>query len=244
MRAVLPFATMPSLAPWTPALLVLALLLAVGWMWLRGSRRPNRKALPNEWALTSRPVFSHEERRAYRHLREALPQHVVLSKLPLVRFCQPTRTQEVRYWYDLLGTSHVAFAICSASGRVLAAIDLENDRASRRSMQIKQAVLEACRVRYLRCVPDALPTAVELQAMMPVPVLGNRMPPTPSPVVQTRERLASTVASKRQERAQNQWPDSNSIFDSRFSNSMLPAPGPLDDGGGRVVDNAPPVLRH
>lgn len=234
---------MPQLNPWTPALAVLALLLVVAWIWLRSARKPDKKSLPNEWALTSRPVFSAEERRAYRHLREALPHHVVLSKLPLVRFCQPTNAQEVRYWYDLLGASHVAFAICTANGRVLAAIDLEGDRGSRRSLQIKQAVLDACRVRYLRCAADHLPSAPELQAMMPVPVLSGRAPP-PSPVTETRARLASTVASKRQERSHNQWPDSNSVFDSRFSNSMLPPPGPLDDGGGRVVDNAPPVLRH
>lgn len=235
---------MPQLNPWTPALVVLALLLVVAWVWLRSARKTDKKSLPSEWALTSRSVFNAEERRVYRQLREALPHHVVLSKLPLVRFCQPTKTQEVRYWYELLGASHVSFAVCSANGRVLAAIDLEGDRASRRSLQIKQAVLDACRVRYLRTTPDQLPSAPELQAMMPVTVLSGRTPTPPSPVTETRERLANTVASKRQERANNQWPDSNSIFDSRFSNSMLPPPGPLDDGGGRVVDSAPPVLRH
>jgi hypothetical protein len=54
-------------------------------------------------------------------LREALPHHIVLSKLPLVRFCQPNDPGEVQFWYDLLGTNHVGFAICSANGRVLAA---------------------------------------------------------------------------------------------------------------------------
>jgi hypothetical protein len=124
------------------ALIVLGLALAA---WLFKSRQPKaRPPLPTEWALTARPVFSTEERRAYRLLREALPHHIVLSKLPLVRFCQPNDPNEVRYWFDLLGTSHVAFAICSANGRVLAAIDLDTDRAtSRRLMQIKQSVLGA-----------------------------------------------------------------------------------------------------
>ena len=47
------------------------------------------RPLPTDWALTGRPVFSDDERRVYRQLREALPHHIVLSKLPLVRFCQP-----------------------------------------------------------------------------------------------------------------------------------------------------------
>ena len=55
---------------------------------LRARRSPT--PLPTEWTLTARPVFSTDERRVYRQLREALPHHIVLSKLPLVRFCQPT----------------------------------------------------------------------------------------------------------------------------------------------------------
>ena len=129
-------------------------------LWLSralGRRKPRR--LPTEWALAARPVFSTDERRVYRLLREALPHHIVLSKLPLVRFCQPTDPSEVRYWYELLGSIHVTFAVCSANGRVLAAIDLDTDRGnSRRVLQIKQSVLGACRVRYLRCPVDHLPS--------------------------------------------------------------------------------------
>ena len=113
-------------------------------------------------------MFTTDERRVYRLLREALPHHVVLSKLPLVRFCQPTEPSDVRYWYDLLGAIHVTFAVCSPNGRVLAAIDLDTDRgSSRRTLQIKQSVLGACRVRYLRCPVDHLPSAAELQLLVP-----------------------------------------------------------------------------
>ena len=71
--------------------------------WLIRRRKAEPMPLPEEWALTARPVFSSDERRVYRQLREALPHHIVLSKLPLVRFCQPTDPQQVRYWYELLG---------------------------------------------------------------------------------------------------------------------------------------------
>ena len=72
----------------------------------------------------------------------------------------------MRYWYELLGATHVSFVICTAHGRVLAAIDLGSDRSlSRRSSQIMQAVLAACRVRYLRCPADHLPSIPELQQL-------------------------------------------------------------------------------
>lgn len=171
----LPYATY-----WIAALAACVLGLAISLIW--ALRRPAyaNKGLPAEWSLTARPVFTTDERRVFRLLREALPHHVVLSKLPLVRFCQPTEAKEVRYWFDLLGASHVTFAICSPNGRVLAAIDLDGERGvTARSLQIKHAVLSACRVRYLRCAPDQLPSIAELQLL--VPQGSNTRGPLPAP---------------------------------------------------------------
>ncbi|MFG6488887.1 DUF2726 domain-containing protein [Roseateles sp. BYS78W] len=171
---------MPYAIYWIAALAVCVLGLAISLVW--ALRRPAyaNKGLPGEWSLTARPVFTSDERRVFRLLREALPHHVVLSKLPLVRFCQPTEAKEVRYWFDLLGTSHVTFAVCSPNGRVLAAIDLEGERGvTPRSLQIKHAVLSACRVRYLRCGMDHLPSVAELQLL--VPQGSNPRGPLPAP---------------------------------------------------------------
>jgi hypothetical protein len=209
--------------PWLIALVVLgllAILLAGLSMWRakRATKKP--KALPTEWAISARPVFSTDERRVYRQLREALPHHIVLSKLPLVRFCQPNDPQDVRYWYELLGGIHVTFAICSANGRVLAAIDLDTDRGnSRRILQIKQSVLGACRVRYLRCPVDHLPSIPELQLLVPHSVAGSRGPQAaPPPFAPPRSADTSSMlrsAPKRRERAAL-WQDSSFFQDSFF----------------------------
>lgn len=254
---------MQQTLPWIIALVAVAVLApAVVWFALR-PRVPKVKPLPSEWNLSARPVFSTDERRVYRQLREALPHHIVLSKLPLVRFCQPTDPQEVRYWYELLGSIHVTFAVCSANGRVLAAIDLDTDRGnSRRVLQIKQAVLGACRVRYLRCPVENLPSVAELQLLVPQAGANARGPqaataPTHS-LHQARDTLASTVANRRAERTAL-WQDSSLFQDSFFApdtrsegsgqsefGTLGPGsgprsrPSPLDEGddiGGVVVDN-------
>ena len=210
-----------QMLPWIIALAALALLAIALVAWAL-KRTPKKSAeLPTEWALAPRPVFSTDERRVYRLLREALPHHIVLSKLPLVRFCQPTDPNEVRYWFDLLGTSHVTFAVCSANGRVLAAIDLDTDRGnSRRVMQIKQSVLSACRVRYLRCPVDQLPSVAELQLLVPSSSAPARGPqPAPAPIAHTRQArdaLASPAASRRAERT-TLWQDSTVFQDSFFA---------------------------
>lgn len=208
---------MQQTLPWIIALVAVALLVPLALLFGLRQRKPaTPPPLPTEWKLVPRPVFSTDERRIYRQLREALPHHIVLSKLPLVRFCQPNDPQEVRFWYDLLGSSHVTFAICSANGRVLAAIDLETERGvSRRALQIKQSVLAACRVRYLRCPVDHMPSIPELQLL--VPHSGAARGPQPSPTLhQARDALSNTVASRRRERTAL-WHDSSFFQDSFFS---------------------------
>ena len=209
--------------PWIAVLVALSLLavfaLLVSWL----VRRPARvQPLPIEWALSARPVFSTDERRVYKLLREALPHHIVLSKLPLVRFSQPSDPTQVRYWYELLGAINVTFAVCSANGRVLAAIDLDTDRGnSRRILQIKQSVLGACRIRYLRCPVDNLPTAAELQLLVPSSTGATARGPQPGIVPprdldEARDSLASTVANRRAQRTAL-WQDSSLFQDSFFA---------------------------
>lgn len=246
---------------WAALGAVAALALALAFLLTR-DRKPKPKPLPVEWALTGRPVFSTDERRIYRLLREALPHHIILSKLPLVRFCQPTDPSEVRFWYDLLGTNHVTFAICSANGRVLAAIDLDAERGnSHRIQQIKQSVLSACRVRYLRCPADHLPSVAELQLLVPHSGAAARAPQPAHTLHQARDTLANTVAHRRAERTAL-WQDSTLFQDSffapdsrldafatsEFANSTLSErslsqmsghPDDRDDVGGVVVDNPP-----
>jgi hypothetical protein len=262
IRRSTPF--MQQTLPWVLASISLALLAAAAVLWLLQQRRPRSRPLPTEWTLTARPVFSSDERRVYRQLREALPHHIVLSKLPLVRFSQPTDPSEVRFWYHLLGSLNVTFAICSANGRVLAAIDLDNERGdSRRAMQIKQSVLAACRVRYLRCPVDHLPSVAELQLMVPQTGGAAARGPQPAPTTTPpRGSLAQPRVSRRRERT-TLWQDSGFMQDSFFGvegrndagmpstfgnlrpgMSMREVPDAPDDVGGVVVDTPVAPVRH
>ena len=199
-------------------MLAVAIGLLAGFALWRLEKRKRRPApLPNEWSLTARPVFSADERTVYRQLREALPNHIVLAKLPLVRFCQPQNTQQVRYWYDLLGSINVSFVVCSGNGRVLVAVDIETDKpGSRRVAQIKQAVLNACRIRHLKCRADQLPSVAELQLLVPHQGAAARVvPPGMHGLSEASSTLAHTVRTRRAERSAL-WQDSSFGHDSFF----------------------------
>lgn len=207
---------MPSLQSWMTAvaagvLLLLALAVA-GWL-RRRRRRP--APLPTQWGLSGRPVFSSDERKVYRHLREALPHHIVLAKVPLVRFSQPDDPQRVRYWFDLLGGIHVTFAVCSANGRVLVAFDLDTERStgSQRTQQIKENVLAACKIRYLRIPLERLPSAHELQLLVPQSSAAARAP-QPAPATAASAAEVAGAAGRRDRRTL--WQDSSFFQDSFF----------------------------
>lgn len=152
--------------PWIFGIAAILLLIVVVAMRARAAGAPE-VAMPAQWDLQPRPVLSSDERRVFRHLVESLPDHAVLIKLPLVRFCHPTDPKRVQYWFNLLGSTNVHFAVSTFTGRIVAAVDIDGDRLGPlRGQQIKKAVLAACRIRYLRVSPDALPSASDLRQLV------------------------------------------------------------------------------
>lgn len=210
---------MPALHSWILVLVCTALLVgALVLLWQRGRRR-KLPPLPLQWPLSPRPVFTVTERRAYRHLREAMPDHVILAKLPLVRFTQPDDPQQLHYWYRLLGGLNLSFAVCSPSGRVLVALDIDAEPApiAPRNTAIKQAVLAACHIHYLRCHPEHLPSAAQLRHWLGAQDVGH---PAAADDHHTPESTAPRPAPEPDDGArrasQPAWHDSELLHDSFF----------------------------
>jgi hypothetical protein len=180
--------------------------------------------LPDDWPLAQRPLFTLAEREMYTRLRAALPQHIVLAKVPLVRFSQPLDKKERAYWFNLLGPLHVSFIVCADSGKVLAAVDVErHDRhTTQRASTIKQAVLATCRIRYLKCLEDQLATPAELQLLVPPQMEGRHTAPraAASTVRDSRATLAHAVRARRGEH-HVQWYESGYNQDSFFAPDSL-----------------------
>ncbi|GAB1435249.1 hypothetical protein MASR2M32_14730 [Sphaerotilus sulfidivorans] len=230
---------------WILALAAIAGIIGLAVLVLRrsGAAASGNAELPTEWPLTQRPIFSPEERALYRQLRTALPHHMILAKLPLVRFCQPEDREELRYWFNLLGPIHVSFVVCADNGKVLAAVDIERPSrpASKRTAAIKLAVLDACRVRYVRCRADQLPTAAELQLLVPASGDSQRPAVPGSPddtTAQRRSTLANAVRNGAPANgASSQW------YESGFSHDSFFAPetqrDPFDDSPRATPAGAP-----
>jgi hypothetical protein len=205
---------------WIFAAAAITVLVSIAFVmiWRGGSDSRGAKDLPNEWPLVQRPLFNLAERELNFRLRAALPDHVVLAKVALVRFCQPLNRKELDYWFNLLGPLHVSFVVCSEAGRVLAALDIERGegRTSRRATTIKQAVLTTCRVRYLKCSEDQLPTVADLRLLVPSLAEAGRPGTSSAGARDARATLAHAVRARRGER-HVQWYESGYNQDSFFT---------------------------
>lgn len=204
-------------------------------------RRPaGKREWPRRWRLNARPIFTTDERLLFKELRAALPNHVVLAKLNLLRFCQAADEFEARAWYDRLHTLHVSFTICTPNGSVVSVVDIDapHKASSARSQRMKEAVLEACRIRYVRCRPGQWPH----QALIATWALGHspKAGPMPSTVSDSVHDAGDEVARKlRQRRAERaaRWAESSFAqdsffaFDSRLESTLHSEPAPLQASG-------------
>lgn len=170
------------------------------WNW--APPRTRLQPLPTQWNLAARRVLNTNERRFYNQLRLAFPKYIVLPKLPLVRLCQPATPEHVTYWYELIGSAHVTFAVCNPNGHVLLVVDLDGARShSRRSTRIKESVLATCGIQRLQCAAEALPSIEDLRAVMAgateptsAPLDTTPTQPADTDPVQTAEGVASVPA--------------------------------------------------
>ncbi|RZL01954.1 MAG: DUF2726 domain-containing protein [Rubrivivax sp.] len=201
-------------------------------------RRPaSKREWPRRWRLNARPIFTTDERLLFKELRAALPNHVVLPKLNLLRFCQAADEFEARAWYDRLHTLHVSFTVCTPNGSVVSVIDIDapNKASSARSQRMKEAVLEACRIRYVRCRPGQWPH----QALIATWALGHHTPKADTPsgtisdsVHDAGDEVARKLRQRRAERAAR-WAESSFAqdsffaFDSRLESTLHSEPAPL-----------------
>ncbi|HKW82594.1 MAG TPA: DUF2726 domain-containing protein [Burkholderiaceae bacterium] len=175
-----------------PLLIALALLLVVllAWWWLRkrgGTAKPaeedaDRLDTIAAWPPQATRVLTSQERTLHSTLVRALPDHVVLSQVPLSRFLKVPKRHSYAEWLRRLGYQSVDFVVCDMSSHVVAAIELQptandmNERARKRLKRI-QRTLKAAEIPLLVWSEANLPTADAARAaILPPPPAATTTP--------------------------------------------------------------------
>ena len=175
-----------------PLLIALVLLLVVllAWSFLRkrgGSAKPAEEEADRldtlaAWPPQATRVLTSQERTLHSTLVRALPDHVVLSQVPLSRFLKVPKRHSYAEWLRRLGYQSVDFVICDMNSHVVAAIELQptandlNERARKRLKRI-QRTLKAAEIPLLVWSEANLPTADAARAaILPPPPAAATTP--------------------------------------------------------------------
>lgn len=207
---------------WGIVLCALAGGMLLGRLWQHYTVQDERRRWPARWNLNARPLFTVHERALYRALRPALPQHLLLAKVSLLRFCQSAESGDAKAWYRRLQALHVSMVVCTPNGVVVAAIDIDHGggKGASRAQKMKEGVLEACRIRYVRCAPGQWPQPSLLAswALGPTGEISDRRPRNapPDPLMNAGDQLARKLKERRAERA-SRWSESSFAQDSFFA---------------------------
>jgi hypothetical protein len=103
--------------------------------------------------------------------------------------------------------------------------------------QIKQNMLSACRIRYLRCPVDHLPSIPELQLLVPQSMPSSRSPQSAPTATQPRDALPVSATARRKERSAL-WQESGFFQDSFFGIDNLRDNGPASTFGALLNESA------
>ena len=129
-----------------------------------------------DWPPEAARVMTTSERKAFEIVRRALPQHVVLSQVPLSRFLRVPTRHSYSQWVSRVGCLNADLVVCDQGSNVLAVIDVrpatQSSRARHRHDRMSR-VLRAAHINVLTWSEAALPTVAEVRTQM-APLLQDR----------------------------------------------------------------------
>ena len=143
--------------------------LGIGfYMWWLKHQASAKMRLPSKWPLTSRVVMTNEEYEVFKWLLAAFHDHMVMIKLPVLRFTVPLSKDENgggARWQELLGGVYCTFTVCTSNGNVVGCVDVPGKRGLNKGhRQLKESLLSDCRIAYTVARSAKLPEASAMRA--------------------------------------------------------------------------------
>ena len=161
------------------------LLGAAACHWFAKRRASEKVRLPGHWPLRLRGLVNANEKVVWAWLRKTFPDHVVMVKVPILRFTMlidehdsssegdsKLRSDHVaahasvrnEKWIELLNTVYSSFTVCTTNGRVVGCVDvLGNSTLTRGNRELKELMFLDSGVAYLVVNLAKLPEAVSIR---------------------------------------------------------------------------------
>ena len=135
--------------------------------WLKNKASKSIR-LPHKWPLAPRVILTNQEHEVLLWLLATFHDHLVMIKLPVLRFTTPTDSEAgngSEKWIELLNGVYSTFTITTTDGNVVGCVDVPNKRGlSKASRDLKESLLSDCRIPYTVVRSLALPTVAAMRA--------------------------------------------------------------------------------
>jgi hypothetical protein len=158
---------------WQIALALVA-LAALAWYALRSGR--SRSILPTnaprafraeDWKPRTMRPLTQTELRVLIHLRDALPQCLLMPQVSLARFMQVNQNRSYHQWFSAVGRRCVDFLVCSPQGDVLGVVQLNSvTKSASDGSERKLKTLSLAKIPVWELRATELPSVEALRAMV------------------------------------------------------------------------------
>lgn len=159
----------------TSSFLTLSLALLAGalagaglYAWWRHTLTSSKMRMPDKWPIKSRVVLSHEECEVHKWLSSVFHDHLVMVKVPVLRFTEPISKDKNgggMRWQQLLEGVYCTFTVCTSNGHVVGCVDVPSKRGiSKANRDLKESLLADCRIAYTSARSIKLPNAAAMRA--------------------------------------------------------------------------------
>ncbi len=149
--------------------LLVGAVLGIGiYRWYLTQQANAKMRLPSKWPLTSRVLVTNEEHEVLKWLSSVFSDHLVMVKLPVLRFTLPVSKNENgggARWQELLAGVYCTFTVCTSNGNVVGCVDVPGKRGlNKNNRQLKEALLSDCRIAYTVVKSANLPAVGAMRA--------------------------------------------------------------------------------
>lgn len=123
--------------------------------------------VPARWPLEARGLVSAGEDEVWKWLRSTFHDHLVMVKVPVLRFTIPMAGERNNsaQWLELLSGVYTTFTVCTTDGTVVGCVDVPGKRGlGEASRELKEALLADCNISYTVVRSHSLPKVEAMRA--------------------------------------------------------------------------------
>lgn len=138
------------------------------YAWWRYAQANAKMRMPDTWPLTGRVLLTNEEHEVFKWLRNTFHEHLVMIKVPVLRFTIPISKEKNGggpRWQDLLGGVYCTFTVCTTNGNVVGCVDVPAKRGlNKANRELKESLLSDCHIAYTVVRSIKLPKTSAMRA--------------------------------------------------------------------------------